>query len=104
PSAVALPPSPTLFPSTTLFRSRRRRGPARPRQGALRSLRATHLVLGASPRRGKRGRLRNRRAARRAGGRGISAERRAAQQSRGADRKSTRLNSSHLGISYAVFC
>src|SRR5205814_10698475 len=24
--------------------------------------------------------------------------------SRGADRKSTRLNSSHLGISYAVFC
>src|SRR5205814_9131110 len=25
-------------------------------------------------------------------------------RSRGADRKSTRLNSSHLGISYAVFC
>src|SRR5262245_62620747 len=28
----------------------------------------------------------------------------ARQQPRGIDRKSTRLNSSHLGISYAVFC
>src|SRR5262245_66132201 len=27
-----------------------------------------------------------------------------AQSSAGGDRKSTRLNSSHLGISYAVFC
>src|SRR5258705_578291 len=28
----------------------------------------------------------------------------AGEQARGLDRKSTRLNSSHLGISYAVFC
>src|ERR1035438_10739764 len=33
-----------------------------------------------------------------------SERRRPPQLSRRADRKSTRLNSSHLGISYAVFC
>src|SRR5205814_9736217 len=57
------PPSSTLFPYTTLFRShrRRRRHPLGP---------ATHDRPGSIVR----------------------------------DRKSTRLNSSHLGISYAVFC
>src|SRR5262245_64486492 len=65
---IRRPPRSTLFPYTTLFRSRRsprRRG----RGSAPAALRA--LVA--------RGRLRR-------------------------DRKSTRLNSSHLGISYAVFC
>src|SRR5438045_7814832 len=58
------PPRSTLFPYTTLFRSRRRNPGAGPVTGD--------------------------------GGRIAPAHRR--------DRKSTRLNSSHLGISYAVFC
>src|SRR5688572_32686541 len=79
---IRRPPRSTLFPYTTLFRSRRRgadpdrhgRGAqpqalARRRQGAedfpLRALRPRHAVQ---------------------------------------DRKSTRLNSSHSQISYAVFC
>src|SRR4051794_41603621 len=63
---IRRPPRSTLFPYTTLFRSRTRR----PRTGS-----ADH----------------------RAGGRG-----RCAGGVR--DRKSTRLNSSHPSISYAVFC
>src|SRR5438045_4736831 len=49
-------------------------------------------VLGGRPR---GARIRVARAKRRAGGR---------RTDRARDRKSTRLNSSHLGISYAVFC
>src|SRR5690349_22783045 len=70
-------PTSTLFPYTTLFRSRRRDGAPR-RRGVPR------LLL----RRGHRGRRRRRRAGDPAGG----------------DRKSTRLNSSHVETSYAVFC
>src|SRR5688500_19812664 len=86
------PPVSSLFPYTTLFRSRRprpgggaanRRGPrrVRARREALR-----RLDRGGPGRDGPAGR-----APPRAG------ERRE-------DRKSTRLNSSHLVISYAVFC
>src|ERR1039458_10616449 len=57
------PPRSTLFPYTTLFRSRQQSG------GDL-----------------------------------VRRNPHAAVQIRVADRKSTRLNSSHLGISYAVFC
>src|SRR5205814_10488682 len=74
------PPRSTLFPYTTLFRSPQA---SRPRRW--------HF-----PRRALRGRglaLRSSRAP--AGPRGPTV---------GQDRKSTRLNSSHLGISYAVFC
>src|SRR5262245_63917449 len=39
-----------------------------------------------------------------AGRAGPAAARAATAPAAGADRKSTRLNSSHLGISYAVFC
>src|SRR5262245_64677228 len=60
----------TLFPYTTLFRSRSCRRARRGRAGAVRGAQRQGRALGA-PR---------------------------------ADRKSTRLNSSHLGISYAVFC
>src|SRR5437899_8775073 len=69
------PPRSTLFPYTTLFRSQRA------------------LVRPPDPVRGVRGRV----------SRGRSG---AVRRSRGGaeDRKSTRLNSSHLGISYAVFC
>src|SRR5256885_12772333 len=64
---IRRPPRSTLFPYTTLFRSRR---PAPPRRrGAERGSRRSHRN-GFLP----------------------------------ADRKSTRLNSSHLVISYAVFC
>src|SRR2546430_12690867 len=63
---IRRPPRSTLFPYTTLFRSR----PPAP---------------GAPPRRGQ-------------------CRRRARRASPRSDRKSTRLNSSHSQISYAVFC
>src|SRR5438045_4333447 len=67
------PPSSTLFPYTTLFRSNGRAAPTRAaRTRACRRARRRRTAVGA------------------------------AVASR--DRKSTRLNSSHLGISYAVFC
>src|SRR5258705_8356944 len=71
---IRRPPRSTLFPYTTLFRSARER-----------------LCLGPCARRqevrsSRIGRPPNRR------------------PPVGRDRKSTRLNSSHLGISYAVFC
>src|SRR5438270_10517939 len=72
---IRRPPRSTLFPYTTLFRS-----PGSPDAGA---------AVGPPRPRGRRQRVR------RDGGRG---------QLRGRDRKSTRLNSSHSQISYAVFC
>src|SRR5256885_11920762 len=63
---IRRPPRSTLFPYTTLFRSRRR---ARVSHGLV-PVHVRDAGLGA----------------------------------RGSDRKSTRLNSSHLVISYAVFC
>src|SRR3712207_9257911 len=85
---IRRPPRSTLFPYTTLFRSARTRGDA-PRLAALprraasrRSRSSPHRLLdAASPRSAHRDpRLRR------------------------GDRKSTRLNSSHANISYAVFC
>src|SRR2546426_6772030 len=76
---IRRPPRSTLFPYTTLFRSR----------------------LAAAGRR--RARRRQARIPRRL--RGLLARPLAARLlDRGQDRKSTRLNSSHLVISYAVFC
>src|SRR3712207_6860466 len=76
---IRRPPRSTLFPYTTLFRSRGARacrgGRRRHGRRERRLARARHRALG------KRGLLRGRR-----------------------DRKSTRLNSSHANISYAVFC
>src|SRR6266498_3180649 len=69
---IRRPPRSTLFPYTTLFRSRRP-GP----EGA---------VLRYQPRPVVRG------------------DRAPLRQAREQDRKSTRLNSSHVRISYAVFC
>src|SRR5262245_62862028 len=66
---IRRPPRSTLFPYTTLFRSRTTR---------------TACSLPISPR-------------------GQSTWERSAASSK-PDRKSTRLNYSHLGISYAVFC
>src|SRR2546426_2423135 len=83
---IRRPPRSTLFPYTTLFRS------ACSRATLLRPIdadRPRRLAL-HSPRLGAR-------AARRLGGARLPV-------AVGADRKSTRLNSSHLVISYAVFC
>src|SRR2546427_2116225 len=72
---IRRPPRSTLFPYTTLFRSRAADGDG-----------GSADPGGPSARRGP-------------------AERRAARSRRGGrDRKSTRLNSSHSQISYAVFC
>src|SRR2546426_3038725 len=83
---IRRPPRSTLFPYTTLFRSRAG-VPARPH--ADRRLSRGGKVL-------------------RVGGRVDPATRPDARAAvagrRGGDRKSTRLNSSHLVISYAVFC
>src|SRR5438477_9551070 len=65
------PPRPTLFPYTTLFRSRD-------------PFRARRLPAGAHLHHDQRGQVHR------------------AEEAR--DRKSTRLNSSHMSISYAVFC
>src|SRR5256885_6304462 len=81
---IRRPPRSTLFPYTTLFRSTAARlGPPVRR-------RVRHRE--PPPHRGRAHRRADRRASR---------QRRAAA---GIDRKSTRLNSSHLVISYAVFC
>src|SRR5438552_13967192 len=82
---IRRPPRSTLFPYTTLFRSRA--GAARPGENA---------VAGRAARDGERvgvGRWRGR----------IPGEGAVTAPSPG-DRKSTRLNSSHQIISYAVFC
>src|SRR5207249_8255207 len=89
PCALRPPPPPTLFPSTTLFRSPVREG---------RVVREAWLPLVRQLRpRGERGVV-MREGLVRAGRRDLGAD--------GAeiDRKSTRLNSSHVSISYAVFC
>src|SRR5699024_12693981 len=79
-SSTPPPPRPTLFPYTTLFRSRRyaaQRVQQRQRPGDL-------LRRGEPEPAGRRHPVR--------------------RQRPGQDRKSTRLNSSHVSISYAVFC
>src|SRR2546429_4407016 len=75
---IRRPPRSTLFPYTTLFRSRF------PDSSACRRQRSSE-VPSCQPSRKQR----------RVRGKGVSADQ---------DRKSTRLNSSHGYISYAVFC
>src|SRR3712207_7988357 len=87
---IRRPPRSTLFPYTTLFRSRRLRdgrpGGAVPLHGSL---------LGAGARVWVRSGL---------SGRALGRRRLGGIDRRRVDRKSTRLNSSHANISYAVFC
>src|SRR5438034_3570868 len=79
------PPRSTLFPYTTLFRSRDHEGVGRRHHCRPSPAAADGGVLLRRVHRGRGG-------FRRTGG------------DRGRDRKSTRLNSSHTVISYAVFC
>src|SRR3712207_7018553 len=95
---IRRPPRSTLFPYTTLFRSHGVGGAGDPRRGP------------AQPARRRRRRP-TRRAVRRDRGGGVGQELvdprvggGARRGRRGRDRKSTRLNSSHANISYAVFC
>src|SRR3712207_8056258 len=83
---IRRPPRSTLFPYTTLFRSRRTvlettRAPARALATPRGAPRAPRPPAAAAP---------------------PTATTRRAEHPR--DRKSTRLNSSHANISYAVFC
>src|SRR2546422_9492412 len=79
---IRRPPRSTLFPYTTLFRSR---------PGRVQNPFFCQQIAATVPRRSREVK------------RGLQGFSRAARTSR-ADRKSTRLNSSHGYISYAVFC
>src|SRR2546430_7324222 len=96
---IRRPPRSTLFPYTTLFRSHG--GQALARNGGAKRCRAAELVAEQQAH-CFLGRLRVR-SARHLDDR---SQRPAAEADdrRGQDRKSTRLNSSHSQISYAVFC
>src|SRR3712207_7840926 len=82
---IRRPPRSTLFPYTTLFRSVR---------GRVAPLQAEHVRELRAGRRRRRV----------VGGEVAAAEAERAPEQLRADRKSTRLNSSHANISYAVFC
>src|SRR3712207_8803063 len=86
---IRRPPRSTLFPYTTLFRSRHHQGPAEEQPPAARDDRSLQPA-------GGRAEL------------GLDEPdalcEAAARRRRQRDRKSTRLNSSHANISYAVFC
>src|SRR5437899_10168765 len=84
---ISQPPRSTLFPYTTLFRSRR------PGRAAISNRKDSITKKRLGQRNRKRQKSQRKRRRKRAW---------AARSNR--DRKSTRLNSSHLGISYAVFC
>src|SRR3712207_8786491 len=98
---IRRPPRSTLFPYTTLFRSdtppRLREGHAPPRIGS-RPVHGRDVLLGRRGSRVDGGGLSSLRAD--APERGRARWRAAPLE----DRKSTRLNSSHANISYAVFC
>src|SRR3712207_7343562 len=85
---IRRPPRSTLFPYTTLFRSADRRRGLVDEDGTVRHRRHVAALIGG-------------------GARGVDAERGGVGGvgvGGGQDRKSTRLNSSHANISYAVFC
>src|SRR5437762_8918079 len=88
------PPSPTLFPYTTLFRSHYPISAIEPMEQRM-LLAAALTPVGTQPAGALSGRI-----IFTSGGHGFTA----ANTSGGGDRKSTRLNSSHRCISYAVFC
>src|SRR3712207_8041028 len=91
---IRRPPRSTLLPYTTLFRSRRGTGGDDcARCGDIRHPWTLALASGAAGTLGGGG-----------GVRGRSRDRAGYRLAGTGDRKSTRLNSSHANISYAVFC
>src|SRR5689334_23602607 len=86
---IRRPPRSTLFPYTTLFRSYR----ARHKEAIAARRREKYLLDPEKFRARRRERHRN-----------LSPEKYQAVLASNRDRKSTRLNSSHSSISYAVFC
>src|SRR3712207_7633943 len=91
---IRRPPRSTLFPYTTLFRSGRRRGGGAPVEGfSLKTVRPAAARYQPSAI-----------SYQYFGGPGRRLPRSAARPHLTEDRKSTRLNSSHANISYAVFC
>src|SRR3712207_8115675 len=88
---IRRPPRSTLFPYTTLFRSQRADAVDRVRRGE-----RGHLAPSLAERQPRRERPEDRAGELRPEVRGDVRPRQ--------DRKSTRLNSSHANISYAVFC
>src|SRR3712207_8687446 len=90
---IRRPPRSTLFPYTTLFRSRKARHHDRHARASDQRL---ELITGSKRRRARSAREKA----------AIVAEAFApgVNVSKIRDRKSTRLNSSHANISYAVFC
>src|SRR3712207_8113948 len=100
---IRRPPRSTLFPYTTLFRSKepgaRDRAPVlalTPAPAPAPALAPATIHAGCSP--GARARVRA------GAGMAASPSQRGEDVHTGEDRKSTRLNSSHANISYAVFC
>src|SRR3712207_8857486 len=87
---IRRPPRSTLFPYTTLFRSSPRGRRGRPGRSA------------RDARRGGTGR--SAATCRHVSPEVVTVAAGPAEKRRGRDRKSTRLNSSHANISYAVFC
>src|SRR2546430_13689301 len=90
---IRRPPRSTLFPYTTLFRSHGLEGIGIDGEGGVRAVLCRAVPAGAEPDRD----------------RGVAMKRDyprivVAPPGPKADRKSTRLNSSHSQISYAVFC
>src|SRR2546422_4980311 len=93
---IRRPPRSTLFPYTTLFRSPQRSQAVAERLGGIL---AAAIAVEDEP--GPRAPAADGRIEHRPGEVGIA---RPPQHTREQDRKSTRLNSSHGYISYAVFC
>src|SRR3712207_7145390 len=86
---IRRPPRSTLFPYTTLFRSRHGGQPHGTRAGLPRVVHGRRGPPSADTDLPERT---------------VAAEQLLSEDGRGRDRKSTRLNSSHANISYAVFC
>src|SRR3712207_8493297 len=96
---IRRPPRSTLFPYTTLFRSAGKAGGRSPAELRVPLQRRSRQLRGGRGADGRRAAHLPR--GRRGGEDPVLREDRPRQ---GGDRKSTRLNSSHANISYAVFC
>src|SRR5690606_39500312 len=92
---IGRPPTSTLFPYTTLFRSRLSSSEAKPlRVGLVGDCAVTRWGTCGSSAKAEEGAV---------SGVGLTSGS-LSKSVRSRDRKSTRLNSSHVKISYAVFC